>query len=255
MPQPLPRNIDEVIARMDALVERFTTSESRLGYFAALYRGVTKEIKRNIVNRTFENPELLEELAVRFAGRYFAALEQYESGTTPSEPWHIAFEASKRRRPIILQHLLLGMNAHINFDLAIASAETSPSLEILSLKTDFMQVNSILAAQIPKVLTAMSECSPLIGLVSLFYKHTEEKIAHFSMDIARAFSWLTAEDLAVASPEKAGQITAVSLRNSSQLTAKLRGPKALVRTLFFVVALLESNNVRRNIAVLSGASK
>ncbi|MBS1903390.1 MAG: hypothetical protein JSS75_06795 [Bacteroidetes bacterium] len=252
--QQLPSTIDEVISRMEEIVHQCEQNASRLGYFAALYRQVTIEIRRNIIERTFDNPELLERLAVTFAGRYFTALEEFESSARPTAPWVVAFEASNRRRPIILQHLLLGMNAHINFDLAIASAATSPSVDILTLKADFMKVNDILATQVPQVLKSMSKCSPLIGLVTVFYKHTEEKVAHFSMDIARAFSWLTAEDLAVADQARYATLLQTSTTNSTQLGRKLRSPKFLVRTLFAIIALLESNNVRRNIGYLAGSS-
>ena len=40
--------------------------------------------------------------------------------------WSVAFHAAHRRPPIIFQHLLLGMNAHINLDLGIACAEVAP---------------------------------------------------------------------------------------------------------------------------------
>ncbi|MDP4221568.1 MAG: DUF5995 family protein, partial [Bacteroidota bacterium] len=205
---PLPQTIDEVIARMDAIIAHSIETGSRLGYFAALYRRVTIQVRKNIVDGKFANPELLAKLAVTFAGRYFTAYDLYNENKIPTAPWEVAFGASKRRYPIILQHLLLGMNAHINLDLAIASAETSPGIDILGLKTDFMQINALLAAQIPLVLKAINKCSPFIGLVSFFYKDTEEKVTHFSLEIARAYSWLLAEDLATESePVRANRIT------------------------------------------------
>lgn len=250
MPE-LPTTIDEVIERMDAIVQQCMTDGSRLGYFAALYRRVTIKIRKNIADGTFDNPKLLEQLACTFAGRYFAALEALYAGMSPTAPWQVAFDASKRRRPLILQHLLLGMNAHINLDLAIASAETSPSLEILKLKSDFMHVNAILAAEVPAVLRAMSKCSPLIGLVTFFYKHAEEKIAHFSMAIARAFSWLLSEDLAIADESQQQALIMKQITQTQALGKKLWHPKWLVKCLYAVVAITESNNVRRNIAILS----
>jgi hypothetical protein len=248
---PLPDTIDGVIERMDQIIAQSLTNGSRLGYFAALYRRVTIQIKKNIDDRTFENPQLLEQLAVTFAGRYFTALESYQTGSNPTAPWLVAFDATKRRRPIILQHLLLGMNAHINLDLAIASAQTSPSIDILTLKTDFIQVNAILAAEVPTVLSVMSKCSPFIGLVTFFYKHAEEKVAHFSMAIARAFSWLQAEDLAVAHEMQKQKLIERSIEQTNQLALHLYKPKILVRTLYAIVALVESNDVRRNITILS----
>lgn len=251
MPEALPQTIDEVIARMEAIISTSLETGSRLGYFAALYHRVTLQIRSNILNNGFANPELLNELAVRFAGRYFEALELYENGQQPTAPWKEAFDAAKRRHPIILQHLLLGMNAHINLDLAIASAETSPNLEILSLKQDFMQVNAILASQIPVVLKAISACSPFIGLISFFYKSTEEKVVHFSLDIARAYSWLLAEDLAVDTPDAQQARITTTISQVKALAVKLLKTKGLVKILIFIVALVESNNVRRNIKILT----
>jgi hypothetical protein len=249
---PLPETIDEVIARMDAIITESLETGSRLGYFAALYRKVTTEVKENIEKGNFVNPELLGRLAVTFAGRYFTAYDLYKQNDKPTAPWEVTFSASKRRYPIILQHLLLGMNAHINLDLAIASADTSPGIGILGLKQDFMQINSILASQIPVVLKAINKCSPFIGLISFFYKNTEEKVTHFSLDLARAYSWMLAEDLALHDlryKEIRVEKTAGEVR---KLAEKLLHTKGLVKLLIFAVALAETNNVRKNILVLSG---
>lgn len=247
---PLPHTIDEVIARMDAIIAHSIETSSRLGYFAALYRRVTIEVKKNIALGTFTNPELLAKLAVTFAGRYFDAYELYQNNERPTAPWEVAFGASKRRYPIILQHLLLGMNAHINLDLAIASADTSPGIDILGLKQDFMQINAILASQIPVVLKAINKSSPFIGLISFFYKNTEEKVTHFSLDLARAYSWLLAEDLAVADmPEREKRITQ-TIGEVRLLAEKLLHAKGLVKLLIFVVAIAESNNIPKNIKAL-----
>ena len=47
--------------------------------------------------------------------------------------------------PVILQHLLLGINAHINLDLGIAAVETSPGNQLAPLKNDFDMINKLLA--------------------------------------------------------------------------------------------------------------
>jgi hypothetical protein len=241
-----------VIAQMDTIIRDSLESGSRLGYFAALYRRVTHQIKQHIEEGKFQNGPLLESLAITFAGRYLEAYDLYvtKSGT-PTAPWLVAFDAAHKRRPLVLQHLLMGMNAHINLDLAIASAVTSPGLTILSLKEDFMQVNGILASQIPVVLKLMGKCSPLIGLVTFFYKDTTEKVTHFSMDIARAYSWLLAEDLAVATEAVRAKRIEQTIGEVKGLALKLLHPDPMVRVLCFVIGLLESNDVRRNIQILS----
>jgi hypothetical protein len=110
-PQPgLARTIDEVIARLDEIIARSIREQSRLGYFAALYRKVAIKIKEGIAEGRFENGPRMERLDVTFANRYLEALDQYRRGEAPTGCWIIAFEAAATWRPIILQQLLLGMN-------------------------------------------------------------------------------------------------------------------------------------------------
>jgi hypothetical protein len=61
----------------------------------------------------------MEKLDVTFAGRYLAALESYRAQQNTSRCWIAAFETANKWSPIILQQLLIGMNAHINFDLEL----------------------------------------------------------------------------------------------------------------------------------------
>jgi hypothetical protein len=139
------RNIDEVIARLTDIIDISRQKSSRLGYFAALYRKVTISVKQGILNGRFENGARMGALDVNFANRYLEAYELHRKGETPTASWQVSFEASERRRPLILQHLLLGINAHINLDLGIAAAETSPGAQLPSLKHDFDMINKLLA--------------------------------------------------------------------------------------------------------------
>jgi hypothetical protein len=61
-----------------------------------------------------------------FAQRYFDAFDCYESTGTCPWPWRIAFRSALDKRTFVLQDMLLGMNAHINYDLPIALEATIP---------------------------------------------------------------------------------------------------------------------------------
>jgi len=55
-PQPgLARTIDEVIVHLDDIIARSIREQSRLGYFAALYRKVTVKVKEGIAQGRFED--------------------------------------------------------------------------------------------------------------------------------------------------------------------------------------------------------
>jgi len=69
------KTIDEVLVRMDEIVEECKIRSSRLGYFAVLYRQVTRRIKEGIDLREFEDNARMELLDVLFAKRFFAAYD------------------------------------------------------------------------------------------------------------------------------------------------------------------------------------
>ena len=54
-------------------------------------------------------------------------LAHWRRGEPVSRSWEVAFSAIDEEGPIVLQHLLLGANAHINLDLAIAVATAVPA--------------------------------------------------------------------------------------------------------------------------------
>ena len=108
------KTIDQVIQQLDNIIDWSIKSNSRLGYFAALYRKVTLKVRAGISDGYFENGQRMERLDVIFANRYLEAFEQKQKNITPSRSWQLAFDASNHWWPIVLQHLLLAMNAHIN---------------------------------------------------------------------------------------------------------------------------------------------
>jgi len=57
---------------------------------------------------------------VAFAGLYLDALLADQRGERPPGPWAVAFAAADTAALPPLRHTLLGMNAHINYDLAQA---------------------------------------------------------------------------------------------------------------------------------------
>src|SRR5262245_55821690 len=111
------QTIDQVIAALDDIVSDSLARGSRAGYFAALYRKVTVRVKQEIANGFFENGPRMERLDVIFANRYLDAYSRWRRGEKPTDVWKLALDATEMWRPLVLQHLLLGMNAHINLDL------------------------------------------------------------------------------------------------------------------------------------------
>jgi hypothetical protein len=251
MPTPsLPRTIDEVVARLDDVIDGSRRTKSRLGYFAALYRKVTVEVKKGIADGVFEDGERMERLDVAFANRYLEALDQYEGGGSPTASWQVAFTAAKRPWPIVLQHLLLGMNAHINLDLGIAAARVSPGAQIWKLETDFNRINGILAELSDDTQRELSQIWPALKLIGKAAGKADDVIVNFSISRARAFAWQVAVDLApLSSADQQARIDELD-REVSAIGRVIRKPGPVARFFTMIIRLTERGGVPKIIDIL-----
>ena len=192
----LPQTIDQVIAQMDQVIDRCIRERNRLGYFAMLYRDVTARVRDGIAAGRFEDGARMERLDVIFANRYLQALSEYWDGTTPTQSWAAAFNAARQWQPIIMQHLLLGMNAHINLDLAIAAVQAAPGEQLPTLERDFEEITNLLGEMITAMEQRIESVSPWFELIDRVGGRTNEQICGFAMQHARDLAWHTAQALA-----------------------------------------------------------
>jgi len=159
----LASTIDGVIERLDDVIAGARRQDSRSGYFPALYRKVTASVKEGIRAGRFADGERMERLDVVFANRYLDAVAAVRRGEPPTRSWQISFAAAQGWWPIVLQHLLLGMNAHINLDLGIAAARTAPGAELAGLESDFNSINDLLAELVNGVKEELSTVWPRLS--------------------------------------------------------------------------------------------
>ena len=203
-------DIDDVIAQLDAIIDRSLRDESRLGYFAALYRKMSVAVKRGIETDLFDDGDRMNRIGTVFANRYFAALDQYQKGDDPSRAWLLAFQAAKQWKPTVAQHLTLGMNAHINLDLGIAVARSVVPAALEAVHEDFNRINGILEHLIDDVEHDLAQIWPLAGFLDWIGGRKDEFLINFSLSRARDFAWKVAERLApMDRAEQEGAISAL----------------------------------------------
>jgi hypothetical protein len=144
--------IDELIARMAALLEPLEAAGDKRRYFHATYQRTTIAVAGEIKRGGFADTRWVEEWDVAFADLYLDALEADMTGETPSRPWAIAFGAPDGLPP--LRHVLLGMNAHINYDLpqaivAVISDEQFDDAALIARReADHRAIDGVLAARV-----------------------------------------------------------------------------------------------------------
>ena len=240
-----PTTIDEVLVALDGIIEDCLSNTGKLAIFAYVYRRTTAKIKEGISAGVFEDNERMEKFDVRFARFYIDAYHNWKNGKPVSRSWLISFDA--RDEPLaLMQHLLMGMNAHINMDLALTAAEMSTSETIDSLKSDFFKVNELLFELTDEFQERLGRVSPLLFLLDWVSKRSDERIANFSIAKAREKSWSNAKIL-VSLPEDLRQDTIEGIDKAVMtLSEALIRPKSRwLRWGWDLIRRFETNDTRK----------
>lgn len=242
----LPLTMDEVLASLDGIIETSLEENSPMAIFAYIYRRTTAEIKKGVEARLFADNERMEHFDVTFANYYIRAFYDYRAGQPISQSWKVAFDASKE--PLcIVQHIILGMNAHINLDLGVAAATIMEGKELADLKADFRKVNTVLFSLTNELQTGLGRVSPLLFLADWFGKRSNERLIDFSIEKARNFSWNAANTIwsSLDQQEKYSRIQLVDT-SVATLGGVLHNPKGwFFRRAITLVRWFEEKDVRK----------
>jgi hypothetical protein len=191
-------DIDDVLVKLTGIINRQRDLGSPLAFFPAVYRATTARVRAGIQSGRFVDGARMERLATTFANRYLAALDGFSlgDGGASVRAWQVAFDAAARQHTMILQHVLLGMNAHINFDLPLAVIAAANGGKIADLEGDFQAINRILADLLDPVQAIIDRFSPLLHILDQVGGRTDEKLVTFSINTARDEAWHEATRLA-----------------------------------------------------------
>jgi len=160
------------------------------GHFPALYARVTERVRIAAASGRFENATRMERFAEAFAAWYVRARSGH--GPVPA-CWRAAFDVADDAHLMIVQHLLLGINAHVNHDLPQVVVELAPERgDLAGLRADYEAVNDILAETLPEVVRSLGAVSRWVNLLAV---RGGERAFDFSLDVARRQAWRSAERL------------------------------------------------------------
>jgi hypothetical protein len=150
---------DAALAKMVSLLDGWEINHDPRLIFLNCYKMMTQNVLTAIEANDFEDVTWVNTLMENFAGYYFNALEAYESEQSKSPTaWRIAFAAAHNPQTHVIQNLVLGVNAHINYDLVLTlSAILAPEWQQLSAEQrqiryrDHCRVNEIINQTIDAV--------------------------------------------------------------------------------------------------------
>ncbi|MEL6659758.1 MAG: DUF5995 family protein [Bacteroidota bacterium] len=253
MPSNL-QSIDDVIATLEGYIQENEKAGSPLGYFPALYLKVTKQVKKGIAEGFFEKGHRMEQLDVIFASRYIDAYDAYQRQEQVTRSWERAFLLAQDYWPIVLQHLLIGMNAHINLDLGIAAATVMEGEPIEDLHTDFNRINQILSQLVGEVQEELATIWPTLHWILRKTGQIDDKLVDFSMEIARDGAWRLAKELAGVPQDQWPQMIEERDQKVARYANAITDPGWLINLALKFIRLGERGTVAQKITILNTES-
>jgi hypothetical protein len=198
--------IDALVARMEALLVPLEARGDPRRYFHGTYLRTTRAVGAELADGGFVDPPWVERWDVAFAQLYLDALEADQRGDPPSGPWQVAFSAADQRGASLppLRHVLLGMNAHINYDLpqallAVIDDREFQDPELLTRReADHRHIDTVLAARVGAEDTELDQVSGRRSLVDRLLIPANRLGTRRFLKESRAKVWANARALALA---------------------------------------------------------
>lgn len=244
------QHIYQTIAALERIAMECEENHIPHGLFAALYLKVTRKVHISILAGVFEDGPRMERFDILFASRYLDAYDNWRKGKPITNSWKTAFEASSRRNLLASQHLLLGMNAHINLDLGIAAATVARGADFEKLKKDFDKINDILIELLEEVQEDINSTSPVLKMLDFILHKKDEQFIGLNLRAARQYAWECACKLNV-TEDLQWEVMVNDLDNHcNSIGTKLLNPNIFTRKAIQFIKLFERQSVAQQIHLI-----
>ncbi|WP_053720296.1 DUF5995 family protein [Saccharothrix sp. NRRL B-16348] len=159
-----PATIEEAIPCMQVALRYFHERNDYRAVFLRAYYIITLNVHAAVhrygdyKNPIFFDADWVRAQAGHFASLYFRSLTTFDRDPESERAWKVAHRMAEDRTSTVLQDLLLGLNAHINYDLAYGTflnlrqhGDDAGHLLLPRRKFDHDQVNNILVRSVPQI--------------------------------------------------------------------------------------------------------
>ena len=200
LPTDVP-GVVETLEQLQGILKRLPPVEQRnpVAVFNTLYTKVTKCVLHDLRRKQFKNPEFMAKLDVEFAERYLVALRRFtgmdQSAPTPVA-WTTLFDRRGDRALRPIPAAVVGVNAHVNFDLTFALltalGDVRPRRRSPEHK-DYLHINKIFRKEIPKLRNEFE--TDLARLVDRLSGTLDDALQSRLVILTRGLAWRRAQSL------------------------------------------------------------
>lgn len=172
----------DVVVKMVTIAKGFEVNNDNRSIFLTCYSMMTENMLKSIEQNKFHDNVWVDKLLHRFADYYFDALGCFDCQKATPLVWQEVHKAAEIKKLHVIQHLLLGVNAHINYDLVLTLYDLlSPEWNDLSKELQKMRyqdhclVNSIIGTTIDRVQDELIEkYAPSMNLIDTIMGRLDE---------------------------------------------------------------------------------
>lgn len=189
-----------VVARMQQRLDELPDDLAHRRIFLGTYLRTTQAVGDAIDLARFEDPDWVEDWDVKFAELYLDAHDAaLKPGARVSRPWRLAFDAPADLPA--LRHVLLGINAHVNYDLpqallaVISDADFTDPYLMERRRRDHERIDSVLAERVSAEDDELGGARSLLDQVLTplnrlssrrFLRESRQKVWHNTVELQHA---------------------------------------------------------------------
>ena len=216
------RCIDAQMRRMRRLQTRVGCNHR--GVFATTYLELTREIRLTYTRRPafYRDWRYMFKEVAAFANVYFNTVRAYWEGREVPEAWRIAFETADRGDVNAAQDMLLGINAHVQNDMAfvVASLGTRrPDGE--TRKIDHDRANQVLDWAYERVVSTVADrYDPLVRTTNASWNPADDVLGLEMVKEWREMVWRNAERLLNAKNDAERREVAQQIEDNAAMWAR-----------------------------------
>jgi len=236
--RPPAAGVAEVVTRLRGRLDALPEELAHRAFFLGTYLRTTKAVGDAIERAGFEDPDWVDAWDVKFAELYLDAHDADLGGrpAAVARPWRLAFDAPADLPPLL--QVLLGINAHVNYDLpqallaVISDEDFADPMLIDRRRRDHERIDAVLASRVSAEDDQLSAVStkrlldrmltPLNRLSSRrFLRESREKVWHNTAELQQA---------RVQGPEAyAVRLAELELLSAAKIAELLRPGQVLLR--------------------------
>lgn len=173
---------DPILIKMDQYVNEWKSSQDYRHVFLNCYQLMSANMMAAVEQNEFHDSVWVDKLLHRFVDYYFDGLTCYDCGDQTPKVWHQAHIGTLDHTLSELQFLILGVNAHINYDLVLALYDLlQPEWQILTETQkklryeDHCHVNHVISKTIDRVQDEILEpLNPALDWIDRLFGRMDE---------------------------------------------------------------------------------